>query len=161
MFNFVWESNNFLPQFKVLLVLMMKVINRREWFYVAVTLLLLVGGVIFVALQPNYDEHYINKLDRPKSFRLLSEKEKKDSILIRVDGLSTANYGLRLDLYMDDHGGKNNKRFYSELIKIPAGEIHAAFKRKITKDSSGALVTYIPEQSENAAGQIVLKTGFF
>ncbi|GLU52936.1 hypothetical protein [Dyadobacter frigoris] len=140
---------------------MMKWINKKEWFYVAATLLLLSGGLIYFLLQPQYDEHFINKLDRPKSFRVLSEKEKKDSIFIRVDGLSTANYGLRLELYSQDEHRKIYRRFYSELIKIPAGEIHAAFKRKLSRDSSGAQVTYIPEQSKNAAGQIVLKTGFF
>lgn len=140
---------------------MMKWINRKEWFFVAFTLLLLFCGVTYFFLQPKYDEHFITKLDSPKSFRLLSEKEKKDSIFIRVDGLSTSNYGLRLDLYKRDHQGNSQTRFYSELIKIPAGEIHAAFKRKLIRDSSAAHVTYIPEQSKNAAGQIVLKTGFF
>lgn len=140
---------------------MMKWINKKEWFYVAVTLLLFAAGVTYFVLQPPYDEHFITELDSPKSFRLLPEKEKKDSILIRVDGLSTANYGLRLDLYSHDHQGKRDNRFYSEVIKIPAGEIHAAFKRKLSKDSSAAQVTYIPEPSTNAAGQIILKTGFF
>lgn len=140
---------------------MMKWINKKEWFYVGVTLLLLVSGIIYLAVQPEYDEHFIDKLNSPKSFRLLSEQEKKDSIFIRVDGLSTANYGLRLDLFSHDQHKKTHTRFYSELIKIPAGEIHAAFKRKLTKHSSGAQVTYIPEENKNTAGQIVLKTGFF
>lgn len=139
----------------------MKWINKKDWFYVVVTLLLLLSGMIYLVSQPDYDEHFISKLDTPKSFRVLKEQEKKDSIFIRVDGLSTANYGLRLDLYSRDQDKKNNTRFYTELIKIPAGEIHAAFKRKLTKDSLAAQVTYIPEQSKSAAGQIVLKTGFF
>lgn len=139
----------------------MKWINKKDWFYVAITLLLFASGILYLVLQPHYNEHFINKLDSQKSFRVLTEKEKKDSIFIRVDGLSTANYGLRLDIYSHGQQGKANKRFYSELIKIPAGEIHAAFKRKLTKDSSAAQVTYIPEQSKSAAGQIVLKTGFF
>ena len=139
----------------------MKWINKKEWFYLAITLVLLVGGIMYLAVQPEYDEHFIDKLNSPKSFRLLTEKEKKDSLFIRVDGLSTANYGLRLDLFSHDQQRKRTIRFYSELIKIPAGEIHAAFKRKITKSSSGARVTYIPEETKNTAGQIVLKTGFF
>lgn len=139
----------------------MKWINKKEWFYVALTVLLLISGVIYWALQPDYDEHFISKLDTPKSFRLLTEQQKRDSIFIRIDGLSTANYGLRLDLYSRDQNRKTSKRFYSELIKIPAGEIHAAFKRKLIRDSSGAQVTYLPEHSNSAAGHIVLKTGFF
>lgn len=139
----------------------MKWINKKDWFYVAITVLLFASGVLYFVLQPRYDEHFINKLDSPKSFRVLTEKEKKDSIFIRVDGLSTANYNLRLDLYSHDQKGKTNTRFYSEIIKIPAGEIHAAFKRKLTKDSSDAEVTYLPEETKSAAGHIVLKTGFF
>ncbi|WP_159477320.1 hypothetical protein [Dyadobacter sp. 3J3] len=140
---------------------MMKWIKKKEWVYAAVTALLFAGGVIYLILQPDYDEHFINKLDSRNSFKILSKKEKKDSIFIRVDGLSNANYGLRLDLYIHDQKGKTYRRFYSELIKIPAGEIHAAFKRKLLRDSSAAQLTYIPEQSKNVAGQIVLKTGFF
>ena len=139
----------------------MRWINKKEWFYLAVTLLLLTCGVIYLVLQPSYDEHFINELDSPKSFRLLSAKEEKDSIFIRVDGLSNSNYSLRLDLYSRDPHRKAYKHFYSELIQIPAGEIHAAFKRKLDGDSIGAQVTYLPQESKNAAGQIVLKTGFF
>lgn len=140
---------------------MMKWINKKDWFYVAVTVLLFASGILYFVLQPRYNEHFINKLDSPTSFRVLSEEEKQDSIFIRVDGLSNANYGLRIDLYSQEPKGKTARRFYSEIIKIPAGEIHAAFKRKLARDSSGAQVTYIPEQSESAAGQIVLRTGFF
>ena len=139
----------------------MKWINRKEWIFVFLTLLLVITGIACIILQPNYNEHFISEPDHSKSFRILAEKNEKDSLVIRVDGLLTTNYGLRLDVY---HLSKERKTLhctYTETIKIPAGEIHAAFKRKLAEDFSTAYLTYIPEKAKNIKGQIVLQTSFF
>jgi hypothetical protein len=139
----------------------MKWINRKEWIFVFVTLILVITGIACIILQPAYNEHFIYEPDHPRSFRVLAEKNEKDSLEIRVDGLSTANYGLRLDVYRSGKERNTLQRSYSETIKIPAGEIHAAFKRKLAEDFSTAYLTYIPEHVENIQGQIVLQTIFF
>jgi hypothetical protein len=139
----------------------MKWINRKERIYVFLTLALVIAGIACIILQPKYNEHFISEPDHSRSFRVLAEKNEKDSLVIRVDGLSTANYGLRLDIYRLGKERKTLQRSYSETIKIPAGEIHAAFKRKLVKDFSTAYLTYIPEQAKNIQGQIVLQTSFF
>jgi len=139
----------------------MKWINRKEWIFVFLTLLLVITGIACIILQPTYHEHFISEPDQSKSFRVLAEKNEKDSLVIRVDGLLTANYGLRLDVYRFSKGGKTLHCAYTETIKIPAGEIHAAFKRKLAEDFSTAYLTYIPEKAKNIKGQIVLQTSFF
>lgn len=138
--------------------------NKKEWLIIIFSLVLLLSGGAFILLSPTYDEYFIPEPGVVKTIWKSPGKSENSSLVIKVEGHTNEDYGLKLDYYYKT--SKDSKFFtktQSEVIKLPAGDINGTFRRDFYGDqhNSKINITYIPEHDSGVRGMIKLKVGIF
>ena len=137
--------------------------TRKDFAGMLLAVLLLIPGIIYFLPDHGFNQLFIKELGYVKSVTAFPYKKGNNHIVIKVSGISTGSYQLRVDSYgADSLNPKHIKKVHTQTILLPAGEIHGTFERdfNLNPDFKKAEITYIPS-IPSAKGYLHLKTGIF
>ena len=137
--------------------------TKKDLAGMLLAVILLIPGIVYFIPDHGFSQLFIKDLGDVKSITAVPYKKENNRIVIKVSGISTGNYQLRVDSYgTDSLNPQHVKKVHTQTILLPAGEIHGSFERDfhLDPDFKKVEVTYIPS-APSATGYLHLKTGIF
>lgn len=137
--------------------------SKKDLAGMLFAVLLLIPGMVYFLSDHGFYQFVLKDLGSVKSFTAVPDEKKNGRIVIKVSGISSSSYQLRVESYgTDSLNPQNLKKVQSQTVQLPAGEIHGTFERNfdLSTNSKKVKIIYIPS-IPSAKGYLHLKTGIF
>lgn len=135
-------------------------LNKKEWIAVALIVTVLTPGILYYFFNPHYTSRIISSDQTSDTLNIHPDDPENEKLIIKVDGNSSEEYMLRLNLIYKNGGGGTVD--HSDSIKIPAGNLKAVFTRKfdVAPQLEAAQIIY-QAKSNTSKIDLRLEAGIF
>ena len=135
-------------------------LNKKEWIAVALIVTVLATGILYYFFNPHYTSRIISSAQTSDTLNIHPDDPENEKLIIKVDGNSSEEYILRLNLIYKNEGKRSLDQ--SDSIKIPAGNLKAVFTRKfdVAPQLEAAQIIY-QAKSNTSKIDLRLEAGIF
>ena len=137
-------------------------LDKKEWLVAIFAIAITVPGVWYYFFNPYYVKNKILDPGISDTICVTPHKIDDKKLIIKLNGESSTNYSLKLNLFSRQKDSQRLASVHSEMVNIPAGNFNGSFTRNFQANipAEKAEIIFLPN-NKTAKGKINIEAGIF